>query len=712
MKRKSQLLAWLMALCLLASLAVVPAAAVTAEDVTRLEQELNAAQNLVTEKQTALDTIKGEVATEKAGYESEKNSAQAELDEAQAALNSAGEDATNKDDLQKAVDAAKEKVDAVQGKIDAAEAKVTAAESELAAAKGAANAKEAELKAAQKELEASSKCTHGNDPDKCPECHPELKKCEHGNDPSKCPVCNPPATDKATHPDSDDITVSGYVDLGTLEKNASTSSRTGSFTVRNTSGFDMSFSAGTASGYKISAPSSISAGSSATVTVELNSSNGVGTYNRSLDMSVSFKDGDGQSYSFSTKLYAEVVEKGYALAADPASKDLGKLKEGYSEKEAKEKEVTVSIQNKGASSVRMDGVKGNDHFTVTAVGDDYETLKNGEKASYKIVPKQGLAVGTYTDTITFLTRENTNATFKATVVIEKKLDPLTVEPNPLDFGVAEEGYAALTQKTVTVKNNTDYAIRLNQPTSYSYEISLLSQTSLPAGSSATFTIRPRTGLPANLYDGVVEVYGSSNDNTLAAKLNVKFSVNRPAGPSTFSDVAAGSTFAADIAYVSQKGLMSGKGGGLFKPQESITRGQLVTILYRLEGQPAVSGAGFPDVAAGSYCEKAVKWAAANGITAGGKDGLFRPNDSITREQLATFLYRYNNYKGYVVAKQADLSAFSDSGSVSSYAKDALSWANGTGLVNGTSDGRLNPSGGATRGQAAAILHRFCVSIGR
>ncbi len=712
MKRKSQFLAWLMALCLLASLAVVPAAAVTAEDVTRLEQELNAAQKLVTEKETALNTIKDEVATEKVGYENEKSSAQAELDKAQAALDSAGEDATNKDDLQKAVDEAKEKVDAVQNKIDAAEEKVTAAERELAAAKGAANAKEAELKAAQKELEASSKCTHGNDPDKCPECHPELKKCEHGNDPSKCPVCNPPATDKPTHPASDDISVSGYVDLGTLEKNASTSSRTGSFTVRNTSGFDMSFSAGTASGYKISAPSSISAGSSATVTVELNSSNGVGTYNRSLDMSVSFKDGDGQSYSFSTKLYAEVVEKGYALAADPASKDLGKLKEGYSEKEAKEKEVTVSIQNKGASSVRMDGVKGNDHFTVTAVGDDYETLKNGEKASYKIVPKQGLAVGTYTDTITFLTRENTNATFKATVVIEKKLDPLTVEPNPLDFGVAEEGYAALTQKTVTVKNNTDYAIRLNQPTSYSYEISLLSQTSLPAGSSATFTIRPRTGLPANLYDGVVEVYGSSNDNTLAAKLNVKFSVNRPAGPSTFSDVAAGSTFAADIAYVSQKGLMSGKGGGLFKPQESITRGQLVTILYRLEGQPAVSGAGFPDVAAGSYCEKAVKWAAANGITAGGKDGLFRPNDSITREQLATFLYRYNNYKGYVVAKQADLSAFSDSGSVSSYAKDALSWANGTGLVNGTSDGRLNPSGGATRGQAAAILHRFCVSIGR
>lgn len=709
MKRKSQLLAWLMALCLLASLAVVPAAAATAAELEAIaatkKQEWDNAKAAVTAADNALKSAQSTIAP----AEQEYNTAKSTVERLQGEYNTAKSNADSKqaefdNATEETKDSIKSELDTLRGiETEKKNALDEARETETSKAEALESAKrDANIDQLSRDLE-SAKTTAAT----AKKAYDDAKAAADAAKEEE----NKPA-DKATHPTSDDISVSGYVDLGTLEKNASTSSRTGSFTVRNTSGFDMSFSAGTASGYKISAPSSISAGSSATVTVELNSSNGVGTYNRSLDMSVSFKDGDGQSYSFSTKLYAEVVEKGYALAADPASKDLGKLKEGYSEKEAKEKEVTVSIQNKGASSVRMDGVKGNDHFTVTAVGDDYETLKNGEKASYKIVPKQGLAVGTYTDTITFLTRENTNATFKATVVIEKKLDPLTVEPNPLDFGVAEEGYAALTQKTVTVKNNTDYAIRLNQPTSYSYEISLLSQTSLPAGSSATFTIRPRTGLPANLYDGVVEVYGSSNDNTLAAKLNVKFSVNRPAGPSTFSDVAAGSTFAADIAYVSQKGLMSGKGGGLFKPQESITRGQLVTILYRLEGQPAVSGAGFPDVAAGSYCEKAVKWAAANGITAGGKDGLFRPNDSITREQLATFLYRYNNYKGYVVAKQADLSAFSDSGSVSSYAKDALSWANGTGLVNGTSDGRLNPSGGATRGQAAAILHRFCVSIGR
>ena len=108
----------------------------------------------------------------------------------------------------------------------------------------------------------------------------------------------------------------------------------------------------------------------------------------------------------------------------------------------------------------------------------------------------------------------------------------------------------------------------------------------------------------------------------------------------------------------------------------------------------------------------MKWAAAANITNGGSDGLFKPNEPITRQQLATFLYRYNVNKGYNTANKADLSKFADAAAVSSYAKDAIAWANGAGLVNGTSDGKLNPGGGATRGQAAAILHRFCVSIGR
>lgn len=516
---------------------------------------------------------------------------------------------------------------------------------------------------------------------------------------------------QALTPGSGDLSFSeSSVNFGSLEKGAS-SGLSKTVTITNNGRYVMALSVSSPSGFSVSGvPSSLAPGKSAAASIALTSVKTAGEYSGNVQISGYYEDGGarGDSRTFSISVYAKVTEKGYTISADPSSKDMGKLKEGYSEEDAEAKEFTVTIENKGAGDVRLNGVKGADHFTVTAVKSSSDWLDSGKKAAFTIVPKQDLAAGTYTDKIAFQTREGATAECKVTLVIEKKLDPLTVEPGTLDFGSEKEGYSALSVKTVTVKNNTERAVRLEQPTSYNYDIGLLEKTSLAAGGSITFSIRPRTGLPANLYDSVIEVRGGDGE---AAKLSVKFTVNRPAGPSAFSDVASGSTFAGDIAFVSQKGLMSGKEGGFFRPEEAVTRGQLVTILYRLEGQPAVSGVGFPDVAAGSYCEKAVKWAAANGITAGGADGLFRPDAPISREQLAAFLYRYNNHKGYQTAKQADLGSFSDGDSVASYARDALAWANGAGLVNGTSDGRLNPSGGATRGQAAAILHRFCMSIG-
>lgn len=707
MKRKSQLLALLMALCLLASLAVVPAAAATASELEAIaatkKQAWDDAESAVTAAESALNTAKGSYASEQSAYDAAKQDAnnkkstydslQAEAERAAADLEAAEENGnTDLTDLQAALAAKLGEAGAAKEDWDNAESEATKKEAALNQAKEAADipGKESAVSAARTAAVQAKK---------------EYEDAKAAADAAKEEE-NKPA-DKPTRPTSGDISSPSYVNFGTLAKNASSSDRTQTFTIKNQSNYEMTFSYSTPSGYSISGlPSSLSAGGSATVTVQLNATSS-GTYNRTLDIRLAFQDGEGSS-TMSIDLYAEVVESGYSITVDPASKDLGKLKEGYTEEEAEEKGVTVTVQNKGAGNVQLDGVKGNDHFNVTTDKNSSDQLKPGEKIELKIIPKKGLSVGAYTDTITFVTRENATAAVKVTVTIEKKLAPLTVEPGTLDFGIVNEGYTALTPKTVTVKNNTEYAIRLEQPTSYSYEISLLTQASLPAGGSTTFTVRPRTGLPANAYNGVVELWGSGE----SAQVNVQFAVTRPAGPSSFSDVAAGSTFAADIAYVSQKGLMSGVGEGRFNPQAPVTRGQLVTILYRLEGQPAVSGAGFPDVAAGSYCEKAVKWASANGITAGGKDGLFRPGDSITREQLATFLFRYNAYKGYVTTQRANLGTFSDGATVASYAKDALSWANGAGLVNGTADGRLNPSGGATRGQAAAILHRFCVSIGR
>jgi len=583
-------------------------------------------------------------------------------------------------EAEKAVEAAQEKFDDAQKALENAQASIKAKQDAVSSAQAAVNAKQKELDDAKAALKA------------------EQEK-----------PADPAALDK---PGSGDLSFSvSKVDFGTLEKGA-TRGLSDTFEITNNGKYTMRLSASSPSGFTVSGiPSSLKAGESAEITITVSSASSTGIYDKYLNIEGYYEDGglSGDSRTFSLSVYAKVAEAGYTITVDPASKDLGKLKEGYSEKAAEEKEITVTVKNTGASSVRMDGVKGNDHFAVTAVRSESVTLDNDEKTEYKIVPKQDLKEGTYTDTITFQTREGATAAFKATVVIEKSVAPLTIEPTIVDFGSAEEGYAQPAAKTVTVKNNTERAIRLEQPNSYSYVFSQLSATSLAAGGTATFTIAPRTGMTENNYNGVVMVQSDDGDS---AKLDVRFIVTKKIVVSAFSDVAAGSTFADDISYVSQKGLMSGKGGGLFKPQDAITRGQLVTILYRLEGQPAVSGEGFSDVAAGSYCENAVKWAAANGITNGGKDGTFKPNDPITREQMATFLYRYNSHKGYDVTKRADLSAFPDGASVASYAKDAMSWANGAGLVNGTSDGRLNPSGGATRGQAAAILHRFCVSIGK
>ncbi len=472
----------------------------------------------------------------------------------------------------------------------------------------------------------------------------------------------------------------------------------------------MTLSASSPSGFSVSGvPASLAPGKSAVVTVSLNSAGTVGEYSRSVSISGYYEDGGlkGDSRTFSIPVYAKVMEKGLSISIDSSRKDLGRLKGGYSEKDAGEKEFTVTIKNEGADSVYLNGVKGAEHFTVDA--DRSGWLDPGGKAVFTIAPKQNLKAGSYTDKLVFQTREGVCAECKVSLEVEEQAAVLTVEPGTLDFGSAEEGYSAVPGKTVIVRNPSGRGIFLEQPASYSWDISPLDKNYLAEGDSAVFTIRPRTGLPANRYDGVIEVRSSGGE---AAQVHVKFIVSRPAGPSAFFDVEPGSTFARDIAYVSQNGLMSGKGGGFFCPQEAVTRGQIVTILYRLEGQPAVSGAGLPDVAAGSYCEKAVKWAVAAGITGGDGNGLFRPNDPVTREQLAAFLYRYHNYKGYPVGWQADLGAFPDGASVASYAREAFSWANGAGLINGTSGGYLNPSGRATRGQAAAILHRYCVNTGR
>ena len=184
-------------------------------------------------------------------------------------------------------------------------------------------------------------------------------------------------------------------------------------------------------------------------------------------------------------------------------------------------------------------------------------------------------------------------------------------------------------------------------------------------------------------------------------------------PLPFPDVTEGDWFYDAVRYAYETGLMDGVGDSLFAPNSETTRAQLVTILYRLEGEPEVSGtSGFTDVAADTWYTDAVAWAAANGIVNGVSETEFAPGKNITREQLATILFRYAEAKGYDVSARADLSAYPDADQIQSYAAESVAWAVAEGLIQGFEDNTLRPAGNATRAQIATILMRFCEGVAK
>lgn len=163
-----------------------------------------------------------------------------------------------------------------------------------------------------------------------------------------------------------------------------------------------------------------------------------------------------------------------------------------------------------------------------------------------------------------------------------------------------------------------------------------------------------------------------------------------------------------VDWVLKNGVMNGVGGGLFEPNGETTRAMLVMVLYRMAGAPDMAGreSSFTDVSADSWYGAAVIWASENGIVNGVGGGLFDPDASLTREQMAMMLYRFAGYLGSDTEKRADLSAYGDADAVSAFAQDAMAWAVAEGLVNGRSAAELAPKAGATRAELATILFRF------
>ena len=239
------------------------------------------------------------------------------------------------------------------------------------------------------------------------------------------------------------------------------------------------------------------------------------------------------------------------------------------------------------------------------------------------------------------------------------------------------------------------AITLNEPTKAGYVFTGWSGTDLVGEDNLTVTI-PAGSIGDRCYTAHWEF-----DPTIIAALNPTPNVD-------FLDVSRTDWFYYDVRYVCENGLMNGTSRNRFSPYGTATRGMLVTILYRMENEPRCFGsAAFSDVKPGAYYEKAVVWASQNNIVSGYTDGTFRPDAPVTREQLASILYRYTLYRGQDVSagETTSLTGYGDAQAVSSYALPAMRWACGTGILQGA-NGKLNPSGLATRAQLAAMLHRY------
>ena len=181
----------------------------------------------------------------------------------------------------------------------------------------------------------------------------------------------------------------------------------------------------------------------------------------------------------------------------------------------------------------------------------------------------------------------------------------------------------------------------------------------------------------------------------------------------YMDVVRSEWYHDGVDYAVKNGLMAGKAEGIFDPNGITTRAEMVTILYRLDGNPAVTrDVEFSDIPAGQWYSDAVSWAAANKIVDGYGSGKFGPDDTVTREQMAAILYRYAGYKGYDLTNLADITGYNDAGSVSIWADTAMKWAVAEGIIEGTGTTSLSPSGNSTRAQVATVFMRFREDIAK
>lgn len=454
----------------------------------------------------------------------------------------------------------------------------------------------------------------------------------------------------------------------------------------------------------------------------------------------------------------------YAISASPGTLNFGSKTVDYTEAPAAQ---TVTIQNTGNQSVTVNLPTSTNYIITAGEGftNDTATLAPNGTAAFTVQPKTGLGAGDYSETLTVSGSDDTSANVQLSFAVTETAPvtyTLTVNLNGgSGSGSTTDGeYAEGAVINIDAGSRSNY--RFDGWTSsnggrFADRYSASTTFTMPAADTtitANWTYSGGDGIVVNYYRLTFDVNGGSEIAPIsrAANTTVDLSGYTPTregyeftgwyadkdltdkitsirltrnttiyagwkeikdNPSTgfenpFTDVSESDWFYEDVMFVFANGLMIGTSDTTFSPEISTSRAMIVVTLWRMEGEPAAKGANpFTDVENGAWYTEAITWANENGIAVGYGNGCFQPETPVTREQLAAFFYRYAEYKGYDITITGSLDRFNDKENVSDWAKEAMAWAVGYGLIGGKGNNMLDPQGEATRAEFAAMLQRFC-----
>lgn len=440
-------------------------------------------------------------------------------------------------------------------------------------------------------------------------------------------------------------------------------------------------------------------------------------------VSVSFTDASG--YSIGSANAGDIVnmtvnaKSGYKIKSVSYSNYLGNITNGYYSYDSTQFTYQFAMP------------ASNTYFTINTEATGNYTISVSNANSYygSVSIKNGIEKANYGDTVTFTVRPAYQYILKSVSVYtnDSYRQSIQVTRDKYDWNTFSFTMPASSVVIAPTYTSDYYTISVDGGSHGSVSIE-----AEPAGTNSYYGIRneyvyidatPNTGYKVksvtvvDKYNDSIKVYESSTANRYYftmpdsnVTVNVEFTPRVMSNP--FTDVRSTDWFYDAVNYVYSEGIMDGTSVYMFSPNNATSRGMLVTILWRLAGEPVVTGTSFSDVSSSSYYYYAVLWASKYGIVDGLGNNMFGPDQAITREQFAVILYRYAQHCGYSTSANSTLVGYADSNKISSYALTAMRWACGAGLFEGDERANLNPQGQTTRAAAAKLLMTFQENVAK